>query len=230
MNKVDFKEVKIDKRKSYKLVVDIETANFINDALAYDIGFAVCDKKGNIYYEDSFMIAEMFIDNKDLLQSAYYAEKIPNYWRDYKKNKRRLVTLATAKREIRQVMKHFNITDVFAYNARFDATGLNRTERYITKSKTRYFFPYGTKIHCIMKMAKQVLFTQKSFVEFAERNNLHTPSGKFLSNTAETAYKYITRDIDFSESHTGLEDVHIECKIMAKCYAQHKSMVTLLWT
>lgn len=227
---MDFKKTKVDKRKNYKLVVDIETANFINDALAYDIGFAVCDKKGDIYYENSFMIAEMFIDNKDLLKSAYYAEKIPKYWEDYRNKKRKLVTLATAKREIRQVMKYFNITDVFAYNARFDATGLNRTERYITKSKCRYFFPYGTKIHCIMKMAKQVLFTQKSFEKFAHENKLYTPSGKFLSNTAETAYKYITRDTEFSESHTGLEDVHIECKIMAKCYAQHKAMTTLLWT
>ena len=113
---MDFKKTKVDKRKNYKLVVDIETANFINDALAYDIGFAVCDKKGDIYYENSFMIAEMFIDNKDLLKSAYYEEKIPKYWEDYRNKKRKLVTLATAKREIRQVMKHFNITDVFAYN------------------------------------------------------------------------------------------------------------------
>lgn len=226
---MELENVKVDKRKSYKLVVDIETANFINDALAYDIGFAVCDKKGNIYYKDSLMIAEMFIDNKELLTSAYYAEKIPKYWRDYKANKRRLVTLATARKEICKVMKYFNITDVFAYNARFDYTGLNRTERYLTKSKIRYFFPYGTKIHCIMKMAKQVLFTQKSFIKFAEENNLKTPSGKFLSNTAETAFKYITKNLDFKESHTGLEDVQIECKIMAKCFAQHKKMETLLW-
>jgi hypothetical protein len=72
--------IKVDKRINYKLVVDIETANFIEDALAYDIGFAVADKKGRIYYTDSLMIADMFIDNKELLTSAYYAKKIPNYF------------------------------------------------------------------------------------------------------------------------------------------------------
>ena len=43
------------------------------------------------------MIADMFIDNKELLTSAYYAEKIPNYWIDYKNGLRRLVTFYTAK-------------------------------------------------------------------------------------------------------------------------------------
>lgn len=222
-------EKKVDKRINYKLVVDIETANFIDDALAYDIGFAVADKKGRIYYTDSLMIADMFIDYKELLTSAYYAEKIPNYWIDYKNGSRRLVTFYTAKKIIKEVMEYFGIKQVYAYNARFDYTGLNRTYRYLTKSKYRYFFPYGTEIHDIMKMAKQVLFTQKQFKEFAIKNNLKTPSGKFLSNTAETAYKYILRTTDFAESHTGLEDVLIECKIMAKCFAQHKSMNSKLF-
>lgn len=226
---MNLENVKVDKRINYKLVIDIETANFIEDAFAYDIGYAVCDKRGNIYYKDSFMIAEMFIDNKELLKSAYFAEKIPQYWKDYKRGNRRLVTFFTAKKEIRAVMKHFDIVDIFAYNARFDYCGLNRTERYLTKSKWRYFFPYGTQVHCIMKMAKQVLFSQKQFKDFAESNNLRTPSGKFLSNTAETAYKYILRDVSFKESHTGLEDVEIEVKIMAKCFAQHKPMETLVW-
>lgn len=227
--KPHFDTIKIDKRIKYKLVIDIETANFIDDALCYDIGFVVTDKRGTIYYSDSYMIADMFLDNKDLLQSAYYKEKIPKYWKDYEENKRRLVTFKTAKFEIREIMKYFNIIDVYAYNSRFDYAGLNRTERYLTKSKYRYFFPYGTKIHCIMKMAKQVLCTQKSFKKFAEKHNLKTPSGKRLSNTAETLYKYITKDVNFIESHTGLEDVLIETKILAKCYKQHKKMNSLLW-
>ena len=225
----EWEKVKIDKRRKYILVIDIETANMIDDAFCYDIGFAVSDKKGNIYYKDSLMIAELFFDNKDLLQTAYYKEKIPNYWKDYKQGKRRLVTFLTAKIEIRQIMKYFNIKDIFAYNARFDYTGLNRTERYLTKSKYRYFFPYGTKVHCILKMTRQVLFTQKSFKKFAEKNDLKTPTGKFYSNSAETAYKYMKNNSEFIESHTGLEDVLIECEILARCFRQNKKMETLLW-
>ena len=39
----------IDKRKKYVLVIDIETANITKNAIAYDIGFAVADKKGRVY-------------------------------------------------------------------------------------------------------------------------------------------------------------------------------------
>ena len=46
---------------------------------------------------------------------------------------------------------------------------------------------------------------------------------------AETVYRYITRDTDFVESHTGLEDVKIETLIMAYCYRQHKKMRKGLW-
>ena len=39
----------MDRRKKYYLVVDVETANSAQEALVYDLGFAICDKKGNIY-------------------------------------------------------------------------------------------------------------------------------------------------------------------------------------
>ena len=53
---------------------------------------------------------------------------------------------------------------------RFDYGTLNTTQRWLSKSQYRYFFPYGTEIHCIMKMAKQVLFTQKQFIEKGQIN------------------------------------------------------------
>ena len=46
---------------------------------------------------------------------------------------------------------------------------------------------------------------------------------------AETIYKFITKDLDFVESHTGLEDVLIEKEILAYCYKQHKRMRKLLF-
>jgi hypothetical protein len=42
--------------------------------------------------------------------------------------------------------------------------------------------------------------------------------------TAEILYRYISGNIDFDESHTGLEDVLIEVQILAYCYRQHKAM------
>lgn len=216
---------KIDHRKKYIMVLDIETANFVDDAIAYDIGLAIADRKGNIYETRSFMIADLFFDYADLLQSAYYAEKIPQYWIDYANGERTIVQLTTAKKIVANLMKKYAVTDVYAYNASFDLNGLNRTLRYITKSKQRYFFPYGTEIHCIWNMACQTILQQKSYFRYALENGLVKENGNLMTN-AEAAYRYICKDKDFTENHTGLEDVMIETAILAKCYQQHKKMDT----
>jgi hypothetical protein len=216
---------KINHRKKYILVLDIETANFLDDAIAYDVGFAVADRKGNIYETYSFMIGEMFINNADLLQSAYYADKLPNYWKEYARGERKMISILTAKKIVAALMEKYRISDVFAYNASFDLNGLNRSIRYITKSKYRYFFPYGTKIHCIWNMACQTILQQKAFFQFAVENGLVKENGNVMTS-AETAYRYICKDNDFTEAHTGLEDVKIETAILAKCYAQHQKMET----
>ena len=75
--------MKVDKRKKYLMVLDVETTNNAigvkgapNDGLVYDIGFVVCDKKGNIYAKRSFAIKEIF-DWKELMSTAYYNKKLP---------------------------------------------------------------------------------------------------------------------------------------------------------
>ena len=47
--------------------------------------------------------------------------------------------------------------------------------------------------------------------------------------TAEIIYRYLTNDLEFEESHTGLEDTLIEKDILAFCIRQHKKMDKLLF-
>lgn len=218
---------KIDRRKKYVLVLDIETANKDCDPLAYDIGFAVVDKKGNIYEEYSYMVAEMFFDYFDdaIMQTAYYAAKLPQYWQDYRNRKRLMTSIYSIRKVVREVMERYNITEVYAYNASFDNGGLLNTMRYLTASRCRWFFPYGTTIHCIWHMATQVICTQKSYMRFCRENGYYSEKGNMTTN-AETVYKYMTQNTEFAEEHTGLEDVRIEAAILAKCFAQHKKMST----
>ena len=224
---------KIDRRKKFIMVLDIETANTPEQALAYDIGFAVADRKGNIYETHSLMIAEMFYNENELMQSAYYAKKLPQYWEQLLNGEREMVSILTAKRMIFKIMQEYGIKDVFAYNAHFDTSNLNITIRYLTKSEYRWFFPYGTNYHCIWNMACQTILSQTSFIKFAKANGLTSASGN-ISTSAETAFKYLSQNTNFEESHTGLEDVKIETAILAKCYAQHKKMDTKInrrcWT
>ena len=56
----------MDRRRKYIMVLDVETTGNIGFPLVYDLGFAIVDKKGNIYEERSFVISEIF-DNKKLM-------------------------------------------------------------------------------------------------------------------------------------------------------------------
>jgi hypothetical protein len=209
---------KIDRRKKYVIVLDVETANMSEDALVYDLGFGVYDKEGNEYESYSKVITNIFDKESDLMQSAYYHEKLPKYYEELEKGSRERIGILQAKKLIREVMEKYNINEVYAYNANFDLNALNKTIRYVTKSKVRYFFPYGTKVCCIWHMACQTLCLQKTF----QKQNIRNANGNLITN-AERVYSYIM-DIDFQEEHTGLEDTRIEAKIMAWCFKQHKKM------
>lgn len=218
-------EKRIDRRRNYILVVDIETANDVTQGIAYDIGLAVADKKGNIYEERSYVIQEMFEDYPDLLHTAYYGEKLATYLVDVAQQRRRMVDILTAYHEINELITKYNISDLYAYNAKFDYNGLNRTIRYLTKSKIRWFFPYGIKVHCIWNMACQVIVPTKSYYRFVLDNNFVSEKGNARTN-AEAVYSFLSSNPDFEEAHTGLEDVEIELKILVACYKKHKKMDT----
>ena len=47
-------------------------------------------------------------------------------------------------------------------------------------------------------------------------NGWTTASGKYFSTSAESAFRYLSKNAEFIESHTALEDVEIESEILAK--------------
>ena len=211
--------------KEYFLVVDTETANTIEQPLPYDIGYAICDRYGNIYVERSFVVAEIFCDMKDTMQSAYYAEKIPSYWDDMKNGTRVLAPMWKIHKTMVADMKEYKVKKVGAYNMGFDKRALNNLMRYVSKSWCRWWFPFGTEFFCIWSMACDTLLNRSTYVKFALKNGLISEADNIFTS-AECAYRYLTENVDFIERHTGLEDVRIEIEIMAHCYRQHKKMET----
>lgn len=229
-------ENKIDRRINYRLVIDTETCPVdkeLNQVIptnmwTYDCGWAIVDKRGKVYRTRSFMNSDIFLDEKDLMQSAYYSNKIPKYWEEIKAGLRTLTSFYNIRKTLCEDIAEFGIDEIYAHNMRFDYGTLNTTERWLTKSKYRYFFPYGMKICDTLKMARQVIAPMPSFIRFCEENGYLTPQGK-PQLKAETIYRFIKRDTSFVESHTGLEDVLIEKEILAYCFKQHKAMVRELW-
>ena len=219
---------KIDRRKAYYLMHDTETANTLENPLVYDLGGAIIDKKGNVYETFSFVIYDIYALEKDLMRTAYYADKLPRYEIELAAGTRKMVTLSTAKRYIADLCERYSVKGIVAHNARFDNRALNTTQRYITKSKYRYFYPYGIPILDTLKMAEDTIGKQPTYRRWCERNGYCRQNGR-PRLTAEVLYKYISGDDDFCEAHTGIEDVMIEKEIFVRCLAQHKKMRRSPW-
>lgn len=223
----------MDRRIAYKIVLDCETApcdktyNGVSpfNMFVYDLGWAVVDKRGKVYQTRSFVNADIFLDEKSLMQSAYYADKIPQYWEDIKAGKRILTSMYNIRQTLINDCIYYNIKQVFAHNMYFDYNALNNTQRWLTKSKYRYFLPYGVEVCDTLKLSQQLIGTMPTYKRWCEKNGYMTkhkvPCPRL---TAEIIYRFITGDDDFVESHTGLEDVMIEKEILTYCYRKHKRM------
>ena len=222
---------KIDRRHIYGIMLDTETANThstekgldMSDVLPYDIGFAVIDSHGRVYEKYSFVNSDIFYYETELMQSAYYAKKIPQYLEDIKNGTRKVGNTYQIRKALVDVINKYSCVFICAHNSRFDHTALNNIQRWTTKSKYRFFVPYGIEWWDTLKMARDVLGSMPTYRTFCEENGYITKNNQ-LRFTAEIIYRYITKNNDFVESHTGLEDVEIEAQILAYCVRQHKKM------
>lgn len=221
----------MDKRKSYYIILDTETAPFDNtikevdskNMVTYDIGFCVVDKKGNVYESHSYIIKEIFFNN-NLMRSAYYYNKVPQYLSDIIKGDRIVESFFNVQKILFDIFEKWNCKAIISHNAIFDYNSLTTTLQYLT-NKQVYYFPYNFPYWDSLKMARDVLKTRKTYKNFCEKYNFMTKHKKPRPQLkAEVIYKFLTNNPDFIESHTGLEDCLIENEIVKYCFNSHKKM------
>jgi hypothetical protein len=209
------------------LMIDTETTNDLDCPICYDVGFSVINDEGKTLAKFSYVVADIFLD-KEFMSVAFYSDKVQQYWADIKSGKRELKQWGNICRQVRTVMAQYGIDTVIAHNMRFDYRSTNTTQRYLTSSKWRYFFPYGTKFVCTLKMAREVYAKDEQYIAFCEEHSFTTKNGK-PRLTAEILYRFLSNDLDFVESHTGLEDVEIETIIFFACVKAKPDVNGLLW-
>lgn len=208
------------------IVLDTETTNDIDTPICYDVGFAVIDEEGKVYEKFSFVVADVFLD-KELMESAYFAEKIPQYWEEIKKGERVLKQYKNIRKILADTCKKWRVKAIVAHNMRFDYLSTNTTQRYLTCSKYRFFFPYGVEIWDTLKMAREC-FNDEEYDTFCYNNDYVTKKGR-KRYTAEILYRFLTNDNNFVEKHTGLEDIMIEKEIFAYCMRKNPEICGKLW-
>ena len=202
--------LKIDKRKKYVMILDVETNR---DQEICDLGFLIGDLEGNIVAKRAFMVKEHF-------QVPFYFERLRPLYRERLKDPNYPMWLASAKKvgmEIEKAIRHFRVAEVYAYNAGFD-------KRKVEQLANKFDFPNplrNVEVDCLWFWSAQTIFQQKSFVNFANEHNFLTEKGN-IKTSAEVCYAYINGIPEFEEEHTGLEDCVIEYEIFLHCKKQRK--------
>lgn len=211
------------------IVLDTEATNtgkenatrFGVGASVYDLGYVVADASGAIYYQNRIIIADTFND-ATLMKSAYYASKLPQYYRELA-NGCKLMTMRDALKTLRGDIRTYDVRDVWAYNARFDADALNSSISQASNGFCEWALPYGVKWRDIMRYAQNCICNTKKYRAWCEGRGLITKTGR-PRVTAEAVYQYVTGEHDYIEEHTALSDAQDELTILLACLKRKKKM------
>lgn len=210
-------------RKHLYILIDTETANGLDNPLCYNIAWKVIDRMGNVYAEGNFINRDIFFGMRDLMESAYYANKIPQYLEQIAAGEIKVASWYEIKKAFRDTCELYNVRAVIAHNARFDYRSCSTTQRYETCSKYRYFFPKGVEIWDTLVMARDVMGNRPTYKKWCENNGYVLKNGQ-PRMTAEILYRYISQMQDFEEEHKAMEDVSIECEIFWYLTSRKKAM------
>lgn len=214
--------------KTVVMMLDTETTNDIECPICYDVGYQIFTLGDGVLCEKSFVNADIFLD-KEMMENAYFADKIPQYWDEITEGKRQLRKWYNIRKELREDCQKYGVEIICAHNARFDYLSLHTTQRYITTSKYRWVLPYGIEWYDTLKMSREVLGNCDEYKSFCDAHGYRTKNGQ-LRMTAEIIYQFLTGNTDFVEAHTGLEDVKIEREIFKYCVSQNPEINGTLWS
>ena len=79
----------------------------------------------------------------------------------------------------------------------------------------------------IWALACEYIMDSDEYRDFAFDEGLLTDSGKYYKTSAEVAYRFISRNRDFEEAHTALDDAEIESEILASIIRKDKKKLKM---
>ena len=208
----------LSKAKRNMLLFDTETIGDITKgekAFPYDISFINIYKR-EITHQVAYINKDIF-DNDYLMSNAFYKNKIPFYNEklatdsNYKKVNDKELLL-----NLNKFIKDNKIKYFLAFNVKFDYNSINNLyEKVGIKNDFSKL-----RLIDIWKIATDMLILfpplYESYMLFCYKNNYITESGKNVKTSAEIFNRWINNDINFIESHTGLEDTYCEYNILLK--------------
>lgn len=207
-----------DRRRKTSMVIDTETTmHELEPHLIFDIGWTISEPSNKrMVMHRSYIIKEVFLDMVTM-SKAFYFEKYPLYVQALASQKAQLVSWAEMLKSMVQDMLDFNVSQVYAYNSKFDSGAIRKTHKFLVGKA----FTINLKMRCLWNATCQTFLDNPVYIATAieqgwlsDKNNVKT--------SAEMAWRYLSGDYDFIESHTALEDSVIETQILWKLMASSK--------
>lgn len=211
----------------YRVIMDTETAGDVNNRTSlrvYDIGYQIVNNNFETIVERRYFVSEVFNDHA-LMNSAYYANKLPQYYQALANKEVEIRSWLAIMREFAELCKAYKVKEVWAFNAGFDRDATNATTEALSNGYRTWFTPYGVEWKCIQRAAAMTICNSNNYFQFAYDNNFVSAKGN-VQTTAEAVFAFLSDNPDYKEEHTALEDVKIETQILARVKRRHQKIET----
>jgi hypothetical protein len=197
------------------VVTDIETT--MKKRIAFDIAWKIIDKRGREYGRGSYVIRESF--KHDV---PFFAEKLGHYFDDAYSRLIQPAGILDVRREynrqIAELQQSGHRVIAAAYNSAFDFKYLPETVSILT----------GGAVTRWMTQAVELLDIWDYWGESVPRHYADSAaasdSGKYVSTSAESAYKFEFCQAEFVERHIAWSDVEIESDILCRALSRKKKL------
>ncbi len=201
------------KKPTLFVTVDIETT--MKRRIAFDIAWKIHDRKNREYARGSYVIREAF--RHDI---PFFAEKLGHYFDDAYSQLIKPANILDVKSEFNSQIKSFQEAGhrviACAYNSAFDFKYLPETVSILTDGKVSRWMETKIELMDIWDYWGSSVPLRYTAAPSA--------SGKYLSTSAESAYRFEFNNSDFIERHIAWSDVEIESDILCRALSRKKKM------
>ncbi len=210
------------------MVADTETTGLAPKNLVYDFAYIIANRK-RVLIERSFLVREIITNPQFMLgaiadthwRQSFGGKIFDHYIPRIDMQELRLFGWDEIVSIMRDDMRTHNVSVFSAYNINFDMRAMMRTNRIIRPHDK--VLSYRPDLLDIWLFACLYAFKTSLYHEFAHNNGLVSDAGN-VRTTAEAAYRFFSGDPEFIESHTALEDCHIETEILWRLLRKKKAI------
>lgn len=190
------------------IVFDTETVSLVKP-FTYEIGYTIVNAETfDIFYRRDMLVEEVW-NNKMLFELAHYADKRATYEQMVSAKLLNVRPFADICWLMANDIKKFDVKMGFAYNSPFDIKVFEFNCEYFNCVNPLN----AITIHDIRAYANEFICNH-AYLAYCETHSLFTETGNY-SASAESVYRFITKNENFEEAHMALNDAEIETEILA---------------